>query len=271
MSPRAWIMVLGLVSATSAITVDAADKPAAPAAAATSAAAPAAQDAVKDNNDPRVALAKKIPGGAKPEELRASPIPGVYELARGTEIAYVSDDGKYAIAGDLFELATDRNITETTRRAERVKMISAVPESQMVVFSPKEAPKYTISVFTDVDCTYCRKLHSQIAEYNRLGIKVRYLSFPRTGPDTESWAKAEAVWCSANRGEALTRAKRGEEISKPKSCNSPVAKEYQLGEDVGVRGTPAIVLENGEMLPGYLPPAQLAAHLKGKDKDTKGS
>jgi thiol:disulfide interchange protein DsbC len=157
-------------------------------------------------------------------------------------------------------------MTENTRRAERTKLLAAVPESQMVVFSPKD-PKYTISVFTDVDCTYCRKLHSQIADYNRLGIKVRYLFFPRSGPDTESWEKAEAVWCASNRGEALTRAKRGEELSKPKSCsNTPVAKEYQLGEDVGVRGTPAIVLENGEMLPGYLPPAQLAAHLKGNSK-----
>jgi thiol:disulfide interchange protein DsbC len=252
MSARAWILVLGLVSATSAIAVSAADQPAAPAAATTAAA-----------KDPRAALAAKIPGGAKAEELHASPIAGIYELARGTEIAYVSEDGKYAIAGDLYELGTDKNLTENTRRAERSKLLASVPESQMVVFSPKD-PKYTISVFTDVDCTYCRKLHSQIAEYNRLGIKVRYLFFPRSGPNTESWARAEAVWCASNRGEALTRAKQGEEIIKPKSCSStPVAREYQLGEDVGVRGTPAIVLENGEMLPGYLPPAQLAAHLKG--------
>jgi thiol:disulfide interchange protein DsbC len=248
MSPRAWILVLGLVTATSAMAAD-------------QAAAPAAKD-----KDPRVALAAKIPGGAKPEELRASPIAGVYELARGTEIAYVSEDGKYAIAGDLYDMQADKNLTETTRRTERTKLLASLPESQMVVFSPKD-PKYTVSVFTDVDCTYCRKLHSQIAEYNRLGIKVRYLFFPRSGPDTESWERAEAVWCASNRGEAMTRAKRGEELSKPKSCsNTPVAREYQLGEDVGVHGTPAIVLENGEMLPGYLPPAQLMAHLKGNSK-----
>lgn len=264
MSPRAWILVLGFASAASAIAASAADKAAAtPAAAAstTTVAATAATD-----KDPRAALAAKIPGGAKPEELHASPIAGMYELARGTDIAYVSADGKYAIAGDLYELATDQNLTENARRAERTKLLASVPESQMVVFSPKD-PKYTVSVFTDVDCTYCRKLHSQIADYNRLGIKVRYLFFPRTGPHTESWAKAEAVWCAANRSEALTRAKRGEELAKPKSCaNTPVAREYQLGEDVGVRGTPAIVLENGEMLPGYLPPAQLAAHLKASGK-----
>jgi len=251
MSPRAWIVLLSLVSATVPFTVSAADQPAA------AAGAPSAQD-------PRAALAKKIPGGAKADELRASPIQGVYEFARGTEIAYVSEDGKYAIAGDLYELGTDRNLTENTRRGERLKLLATVPESQMVVFSPKD-PKYTVSVFTDVDCAYCRKLHSQMAEYNRLGIKVRYLFYPRSGPDTESWTKAEEVWCSANRGEALTRAKRGEEISAPKTCaNSPIAREYELGQDIGLRGTPAIVLENGEMLPGYVPPQQLAAHLKGK-------
>src|SRR3569623_2009461 len=109
MSPRAWILVLGLVSATSAIAAD----------------APATASADKD---PRAAIAAKIPGGAKPEELHASPIPGVYELARGTEIAYVSSDGKYAIAGDMYELGSDKNLTETTRRAERSKLLASVPE-----------------------------------------------------------------------------------------------------------------------------------------------
>lgn len=262
MSPRAWILVLGFASAASAIAASAADKAAAtPAAAAstTTVAATAATD-----KDPRAALAAKIPGGAKPEELHASPIAGMYELARGTDIAYVSADGKYAIAGDLYELATDQNLTENARRAERTKLLASVPESQMVVFSPKD-PKYTVSVFTDVDCTYCRKLHSQIADYNRLGIRVRYMFFPREGPDTESWAKAEQVWCSPNRNEALTRAKLDESIPGPKHCaGSPVAREYALGQDVGVRGTPAIVLDDGEMLPGYLPPAMLAQHLKKK-------
>jgi len=251
MSPRAWILLLGLVSAAVPFTVSAQQR-------VTPASDPAA--AVKD---PRVDLAAKIPG-AKADELRESPIPGVYELARGTDIAYVSEDGKYAIAGDLYDMGSNANLTEKTRRSERLKLLAAVPESQMVVFGPKD-PKYTVSVFTDVDCTYCRKLHSQIAEYNRMGIKVRYLFYPRTGPNTESWEKAEEVWCSNNRGDALTRAKRGEEITGPKHCaNSPVAKQYALGQEMGVRGTPAILLDSGEMLPGYLPPQMLAQHLKGK-------
>jgi thiol:disulfide interchange protein DsbC len=213
--------------------------------------------------DPRVELASKIPG-AKPDELRESPIPGIYELTRGADVAYVTSDGKYAIAGDLYDMGSNDNLTEKSRRGERVKLISAMPESQMVVFSPKD-PKYTVTVFTDVDCGYCLKLHSQIVDYNRLGIKVRYLFYPRSGPNTESWEKAEEVWCSSNRGDALTRAKRGEEITGPKHCSgSPVARQYALGQELGVRGTPAIVLDSGEMLPGYLPPAMLAQHLRQK-------
>lgn len=213
--------------------------------------------------DPRVDLAAKLPG-TKPDELRESPIPGVYQLTRGTDIAYVSSDGKYAISGDLYEMGSNTNLTEKTRRTERVKLLATVPESQMLIFSPKD-PKYTVTIFTDVDCGYCRKLHSQIADYNRLGIKVRYMFYPRSGPNTESWEKADQVWCSQDRGAALTRAKRGEELTGPKHCaSSPVAREYELGQEVGVTGTPAIVLESGEMLPGYLPPAVLAQQLRQK-------
>lgn len=239
-------LLLGLAAATLSLTAQAEN-----------------QQQAKPAADPRVAIAAKIPG-TKPDDLRESPIPGVYELTQGTDIAYISSDGRYAIAGDLYDVESNDNLTEKSRRAERVKLIASVPESEMVVFAPKD-PKYTVTVFTDVDCTYCRKLHSQINEYNRLGIKVRYMFFPRSGPDTESWEKADEVWCSKDRKEALTRAKRGEALNAPKHCpNSPVARQYALGQDVGVRGTPAIVLANGEMLPGYLPPAMLAQHLRQK-------
>lgn len=210
--------------------------------------------------DPRAAIASKIPG-VRAEDLRPSPIPGVYELSRGADVAYVSSDAKYAISGDLIDLARNDNLTEARRREVRAKLIGAIPESEMVVFGPRD-PKYTITVFTDVDCAYCRQLHSQIADYNRLGIRVRYLFYPRTGPNTESWTKAEEVWCSSNRNEALTLAKRGAAL-QAKSCpNNPVARHYALGRDFGLQGTPAIVLASGEMIGGYLPPVELAQHLK---------
>jgi thiol:disulfide interchange protein DsbC len=131
----------------------------------------------------------------------------------------------------------------------------------MVVFSPPD-PKYTVTVFTDVDCVYCRALQRQIKDYNRLGIKVRYVFFPRTGPDTGSWYKAEQVWCSADRRAALTRAKLGEPLDTKPCGSTPVAREYALAESIGLEGTPGIVAANGALLGGYLPPDALLAALR---------
>jgi thiol:disulfide interchange protein DsbC len=211
--------------------------------------------------DARVAIAKKLEG-LKVEDVRISPVNGVYEITRGSEVSYVSGDGRYAIVGDMIDLDSEANLSENRRRGIRQRLIETVPEDEMLVFSPKD-PKYTITVFTDIDCGYCRKLHSQIAEYNRLGIRVRYLFFPRSGPETESWHKAEAVWCSPNRNEALTKAKKGETIeTKDCGANNIVARDYELGQKLAVDGTPAIFLSTGEMLPGYAPPGQLAKYLK---------
>jgi len=154
--------------------------------------------------DPRAALLKRLPAGSKLEDLRPSPIPGIYEFMQGAEISYLTADGKYFLDGNLYDMDSRENLTEVLRTRARFALISAVPESEMVIFGPKN-PLYTITVFTDVDCGYCRKLHSEMAELNRLGVRVRYMFYPRTGPNTESWKKAEVVWCSPNRNEALTR------------------------------------------------------------------
>lgn len=230
--------------------------------AAASLAAPAQQPqpGPQPNADARTEVASHIPG-TRPEQLRASPIQGIYELTRGAEIAYVTSDGKYAITGDLYDLTANDDLTEARRREARVHLMAAVPESDMLIFGPKD-PKYTVTVFTDVDCGYCRKLHSEIAEYNRRGVRVRYLLYPRTGPNTSSWTKAEQVWCSANRNDALTRAKLGQELPAKPCANNPVARSYALGRDFALDGTPAIVLADGEMLPGYVPPDVLAKHLQ---------
>lgn len=223
-----------------------------------------AQGQTAASADVRAEIAKKIPG-TKADDVRATPIEGIYEVTRGGDIAYVSEDGRYAIAGELFDLTNNDNLTETRRRDIRLGLVNALPESQMLVFSPKD-PKYTITVFTDVDCGYCRKLHAQIADYNKLGVRVRYLFYPRSGPNTESWQTAESVWCSPNRNDALTRAKREEKIKARKCASTPVARHYELGEEMGVRGTPAILLSSGEMLPGYVPPAMLVQHLRTASK-----
>jgi len=212
--------------------------------------------------DPRAGLLKLLPAGSKLEDLKPSPIPGIYQFVQGADVSYLTADGKYFLDGNLYDMATRANLTEAIRSQARLAMINAVPESQMLIFSPKN-PLYTITVFTDVDCQYCRKLHSEIAEINKLGVRVRYMFFPRTGPNTESWRKAEVVWCSADRNEALTRAKAGAELDMNKTCGpTPVAREYQLGQSIGVRGTPAIVTEGGDFIEGYMPPRELLQAIK---------
>jgi thiol:disulfide interchange protein DsbC len=228
------------------------------------AAAPAAGPtaAPGDPADPRPALLKLLPAGAKLEDLRPSPIPGVFEFTQGVDVSYLTADGKYFLDGNVYDMGTRENLTEALRTRARVALISAVPESEMVIFSPKN-PQYTITVFTDVDCAYCRKLHSEIADLNRLGIRVRYMFYPRTGPNTESWKKAEVVWCSPDRNDAFTRAKAGAKLDLTKTCDAtPVAREYALGQSIGVRGTPAILTEHGDYISGYMPPRELLQQIK---------
>jgi thiol:disulfide interchange protein DsbC len=205
--------------------------------------------------------------GAKAGELKATPVKGVYEYQRGAEIAYVSEDGKYAFAGDMYVLGSSYNLTEARRREVRRDLLGAVPVASMVEFTPKEY-KYTINVFTDVDCQYCRKLHSQIADYNKLGIRVRYLSFPRTGPDSESWERAEQVWCAKDRNAALTTAKLGKDPGGAVCTANPVASQYQLGRSLRISGTPAIVTEFGDMIEGYAPPMEMLKELQTESSRT---
>jgi thiol:disulfide interchange protein DsbC len=243
----AAVLTLLFCAAAANVRAAAVEQPAAP--------APAAAD-------PRVALLKLLPAGSKLEDLRPSPIAGIYEFTQGAEISYLTADGKYFIDGNLYDMKSRDNLTETLRTRARVALINSVPESEMLIFSPPN-PKYTITVFTDVDCAYCRKLHSEMAELNRMGIRVRYMFFPRTGPGTESWKKAEVVWCSSNRNEALTRAKTGATLDMNKICApTPVKREYELGENIGVRGTPAIITESGDYIAGYMDPHELLDQLK---------
>lgn len=207
--------------------------------------------------DPRIALSAKIPG-TRPSDLRQSPVPGIYELVHGGEISYLSVDGQYVFSGDLFQVTDEGdfpNLSETRRRELRRQLLAAVPREDTIIFGAADAP-HEISVFTDVDCQWCQRMHSQVEQYNELGIRVRYLSYPRTGPDTESWHKAESVWCASDQRAALTAAKQGEEVDSA-ACEAPIARQFALGQQVGITGTPGVVLESGELIPGYLAPQRM--------------
>ena len=207
-------------------------------------------------------LARLSPG-KNPDSIGESKIPGLYEVVYGAQVTYMSGDGRFVFQGDIFDLKKGgENISEKSRRKGRLNILSSLDEKDMIVFSPKE-PKHTVSVFTDINCGYCRKLHSQIGNYNKLGIKIRYMSYPRAGIDSPSYKEAVSVWCSKDRNKAITEAKSGKAISS-KACKHPVKQHIAAAEKLGLRGTPLLVLENGAMYPGFVPPDKLIKILEKK-------
>jgi thiol:disulfide interchange protein DsbC len=194
--------------------------------------------------------------GIQADDVYASDIDGWYTIRKGAIIAYISSDGRYLLQGDLIDLVDQVNLSEKDRNSARVKMMTSVADDQAIIFTPQTI-RHTVTVFTDIDCTFCRRLHSQIDEYMEEGIQVRYLLYPRSGPASASWVKAEQVWCSDDRNEALTLAKLDENFDSSQCDTSAVSAHYAMGQDVGLRGTPAIVLEDGTLFSGYLPPKQL--------------
>ncbi|WP_202845248.1 DsbC family protein [Luteimonas saliphila] len=199
------------------------------------------------------------------DSIAAAPLEGFREVIVGGQALYVSDDGKYLLQGSLFDIEAKKDVTQAGVAEVRRKLLAAVPASDRIVFAPAN-PKYTVSVFTDVECGYCRKLHQDIAEYNKRGIAIEYLAFPRMGLDTPDYELMVSVWCSPDRRKALTDAKEGRRVPSRK-CENPVASQYQLGQRVGLTGTPMIVTESGVQMPGYLPPDALLSALKQVDAD----
>ncbi|GHH57019.1 DsbC family protein [[Pseudomonas] boreopolis] len=195
----------------------------------------------------------------KPDYIGAAPFPGFREVVVGGQVLYVSDDGRYLMQAQPFDIQNKQFAASEGLLAYRRKQLEAIPKADRIVFAPPN-PKYTISVFTDIECGYCRKLHSEIAELNKQGIAVEYLAFPRMGLGSQDYKDMVSVWCAADRKQALTAAKQGQPVSA-RSCKNPVTMEYDLGQRLGVNGTPAIFAPDGTQLGGYLPPAQLRAAL----------
>lgn len=196
--------------------------------------------------------------------ITKGPVPGFFQIRQGVLVAYVTTDGRYLFQGDLIDMETQTNLTEAAMNGERKRLLAALPDEDAIVFSP-DKPTHTVAVFTDIDCTFCRKLHREIGAYNDAGIAVRYLLYPRSGPGNASWAKAERVWCAPDRNDALTRAKNDQPVEAPACEAGMVNRHFELGHEIGLRGTPAIVTETGELVSGYLPPAQLLQRLEAAE------
>lgn len=193
-----------------------------------------------------------------------SPLPNLYTIElEGGGVLYGTADGTHIISGDMYRIENNdlTNLAEVRREVRRRDLMAEVPAADAWVFAAAGGkPKAVINVFTDVDCHYCRQLHLEVPQLNAMGIEVRYLGYPRAGIGSESYSKIVSAWCSSDRDEALTAAKAGTAIPA-KDCDNPIADQYNLGQRVGVTGTPAIITQDGRLIPGYRPAAILAADL----------
>lgn len=246
---RRTLIALALAASVTACAAEPSDAAKAPAA------APTPGDAAI------VAALQSLAPGMEIGRIGDSPIPGYREVAIGARVVYVSEDGKRLIQGNVLDLATRESLTQASEAVLRKDMIAAYGDDSRITFAAAN-PKHEITVFTDIDCGFCRRMHQEIAEYNRLGITVNYLFYPRAGLGSESFQKAVDVWCAPDRRKAMTDAKAGRPVpTAAAGCVNPVTRDYELGRRIGLDGTPAVYAADGTQLGGYVAPAEMITRL----------
>lgn len=187
-------------------------------------------------------------------DVKNSPIPGIHQVqVQNGPVLYVVNQGEYFFDGSLFQVRPGMfvNLREMERAGLRAERIATLNPEDMIIFSPTAETRGVLNVFTDVDCGFCRKLHQEVPELNASGIEVRYLAFPRAGVGSPSYKKIVSAWCAQDQQTALTQLKNGVAIEENLCEGNPVSDQYLLGAEMGVSGTPAIILNDGTMIPGY--------------------
>jgi thiol:disulfide interchange protein DsbC len=210
------------------------------------------------------ALGAASQGQLQAVAVRKSAMPGLLEVELNSGELLLSDaGGDFLLTGDLYRTTETglQNLSAENRKGKVVEMIAAIPEAEMIIYNPRQQ-KASITVFTDADCTYCRKLHADMDEILERGIQVRYMAFPRGGSASTVFPKMISIWCAQDRNEALDQAKRGQNLPE-RSCDNPVLKHFELGNQIGISGTPALVLKDGTVIPGYLDVERLAEVVLG--------
>lgn len=194
--------------------------------------------------------------------IQETPIPGLYEVMSGTRVFYASEDGAFLLTGHLIDMQAGLDLTEPRIQEARVDLYKGLNEKDMLIYGDKNL-EHTVTVFTDIDCPYCRKLHEQMAEYNKEGIRVRYMMYPRAGLNSSSYIKARNAWCADDPHAAMTQAKQGKKLPD-KDCKNPIAEHMKVAKALGVNATPTIITESVDIIPGMIPPKRLAAVLRAQ-------
>ena len=217
-----------------------------------------------DETEIREKISSILPPGTQIEAIEKSDFPDIYKVYYGDiQPLYVSKDGKYFLYGDMFKISSSQiiNLTSSDITKRRMQLMKDIGKEELISFISKNE-SHSVTVFTDVDCGYCRKLHNEIEDYNKLGISIHYAAFPRSGIGTESFTKMVGAWCSEDPKKSITNLKNGENLRLNFCDSQPVAKHYVIGQKLGISGTPAIISQDGELYPGYFSPKDLLDKLK---------
>lgn len=209
---------------------------------------------------PNMGLVDEIFEANLRQSVEQTPIDGLSQFSFDSQVFYISEDGRYVIQGDMIDLKTQTNLTEQARNEARALAIADIPTEDMIIFPATGATEAVLTIYTDIDCLYCRKIHREIDEYNTLGMEVRYLAFPQDGFDSFGYNKAVSVWCSEDRQTAFTQA-MSEQSIEAQHCDSHIDENYITAMKIGVYGTPAIILADGTLIPGYVGAQRLKARL----------
>lgn len=194
--------------------------------------------------------------------VTATPVAGVYEVVAGPDVVYMTGDGRYMFQGALVDFTQRKNLTEERRSGIRGELLKQVKDEDAIIYAPSGVTKHTITVFTDPSCPYCRKLHNEVPELNRQGVKVRYVLYPRAGLDSPIGKSSIGIMCSKDRKAELEKSLGGQSVSLPTCDRHPLAHMIDLGTQLGLEGTPFIVTEGGQIIPGYRPAAELVKVLE---------
>ena len=199
--------------------------------------------------------------------LDREPLFGFYQVqVESGPMLLVHSSGEYFLQGDLLQIESGRivNVLDSQLTEERRALFADRTTEDMIIFKPQGETAAIMNVFTDVDCGYCRKLHREVPQLNAMGIEIRYLAYPRAGIPSESYNKIATAWCAGDKQTVLTTIKAGEAVPTQVCDKNPVAAHLNLGQQMGVTGTPAIILMDGTLIPGYQP-AENFAKLLGID------
>lgn len=196
--------------------------------------------------------------------VKPSAIAGLYEVQLNSDIVYLSEDGEKIISGDLYDLRNGISHTDQAKNHLRQSVLATVKDSDKIIYKAKNE-KYKVAVFTDISCPYCTKFHQHINEFNDLGITIEYLAFPRAGVGSKHQQAMQNIWCASNKTQALTDAKMKQKIPTQTCADNQVNEQFLLGQEIGINATPTVVFSDGELVPGYLKPANLLEILEDKN------